>query len=133
MIQLWHCQYGHLSFKGLKILQQKGMVHGLPQLESSLKLCKDCLVGKQQRDPFPKKSNWRASLILQLIHADICGPIKTISNRKKSICIISLTTLAENYGFIFWLKSLKPLLCSKETHVEKETNSFIRGFCTERG
>ena len=30
MVQLWHCRYGHLSFKGLKTLQQKKMVNGLP-------------------------------------------------------------------------------------------------------
>ena len=30
MVQLWHCRYGHLSFMGLKTLQQKKMVNGLP-------------------------------------------------------------------------------------------------------
>ncbi|KAA8520185.1 hypothetical protein F0562_014441 [Nyssa sinensis] len=34
MVQLWHYRYGHLSFKGLKTLQQKKMVNGLPQLNS---------------------------------------------------------------------------------------------------
>lgn len=32
---LWHCRYGHLSLKGLKILLQKEMVTGLPNLEES--------------------------------------------------------------------------------------------------
>ena len=31
--QLWHCKFGHLSFKGLQTLQQKGMVEGLPLLK----------------------------------------------------------------------------------------------------
>jgi hypothetical protein len=61
MVQLWHCRYGHLSFTSLKTLQQKQMVNGLPLFTSPSRLCKDCLVGKQQRDPFPKKSTWRAS------------------------------------------------------------------------
>ena len=30
--QLWHCRYGHLSYKGLKTLHSKNMVHGLPKL-----------------------------------------------------------------------------------------------------
>ena len=29
---LWHFCYGHLSFGGLKTLQQKNMVTGLPQI-----------------------------------------------------------------------------------------------------
>ncbi|KAL6321248.1 hypothetical protein AAG906_016282 [Vitis piasezkii] len=40
------------SMVGLKTLQQKKMVNGLPQLKSPLRLCKDCLVGKQQRYSF---------------------------------------------------------------------------------
>jgi len=54
--QLWHCRYGHLSFKGLKTLEQKKMMNGLSQLNSPSELYKDCLVGKQQGDPFPNKS-----------------------------------------------------------------------------
>ncbi|KAJ0017420.1 hypothetical protein Pint_10468 [Pistacia integerrima] len=59
------------------------MVSGLPQLKAPSKLCKDCSVGKQQRDPFSKKNTWRASKILQIVRADICGPIRPISNSKK--------------------------------------------------
>ena len=51
------------------------MVQGLSVLKAPSKVCKGCLIGKQQRDTFPKESTWRASQILQLIHADICGPI----------------------------------------------------------
>ncbi|KAL6334054.1 hypothetical protein AAG906_001809 [Vitis piasezkii] len=47
MVQLWHCRYGHLSFKGLKTLQQKKMVNGLPQLKSP-QGCKACLVGSNK-------------------------------------------------------------------------------------
>ena len=81
--QLWHCRYGHLSFKGLYMLQQQEMVLGLPQLTKPSRVCKDCLFGKQHRDPFPKKSTWRAELPLQLIHSDLCGPIQPISNSNK--------------------------------------------------
>ncbi|CAL8176431.1 unnamed protein product [Prunus armeniaca] len=82
---LWHCRYGHLNFQGLKTLQQNQMVKELPQLKTPSKVCKDCLVGKQHRDSFPTMSTWRASQILQLVHADICGPVTPISNRKKSM------------------------------------------------
>ncbi|XP_042450656.1 uncharacterized protein LOC122035309 [Zingiber officinale] len=39
--------------------------------------------GKQHRNAIPKKSLWRASQRLQLVHADICGPINPASNGKK--------------------------------------------------
>ncbi|GMI84331.1 hypothetical protein HRI_002102400 [Hibiscus trionum] len=65
--QMWHCRYGHLSYKGLKTLQEKSMVSGLPELKSPSKLCDDCMVGKQHRASFPKKSNWRATQILHML------------------------------------------------------------------
>ncbi|XP_073291061.1 uncharacterized protein [Primulina huaijiensis] len=87
---LWHCRYGHLSFKGLRTLQNKQMVRGLPQLKAPSKICTDCMVGKQHRDAIPKRSSWRASQRLQLVHADICGPIKHVSNSEKRITKILL-------------------------------------------
>nr|GFC29368.1 hypothetical protein [Tanacetum cinerariifolium] len=59
--RLWHRRYGHLSFNGLNLLTQKEMVRGLPLLGRSSSVCEDCLVGKQQRNPFPQESTWRAS------------------------------------------------------------------------
>nr|KYP42102.1 Retrovirus-related Pol polyprotein from transposon TNT 1-94 [Cajanus cajan] len=99
---LWHCRFGHLSFKGLQTLQQKEMVKGLPLLKSPSKLCKDCIAGKQHRDSFPIKSSWRASQILQLVHADICGPIKPASNSNKRYLITFIDDFSQkNMGVIF--------------------------------
>ena len=75
---LWHCRYGHLSFKGLRTLQHKQIVRGLPQLKAPSKICTDYMVGEQHRDAIPKKSLWRASQRLQLVHADIYGYIKLV-------------------------------------------------------
>ncbi|KAL4295748.1 hypothetical protein GQ457_12G010900 [Hibiscus cannabinus] len=82
---LWHCRYGHLSFNGLNTLKQKEIVFELPRLIQPLKVCTECLNGKQKRDPFPKKSSWRAELPLKLVHSDLCGPIQPISNSNKRV------------------------------------------------
>ncbi|KAB2626152.1 hypothetical protein D8674_017812 [Pyrus ussuriensis x Pyrus communis] len=80
---LWHRRYGHLTHKGLRILQQKKMVRGLPQFQTSNTTCTVCIQGKQHRTEMPTKSTWRASQPLELIHADICGPISPTSNSGK--------------------------------------------------
>lgn len=54
---LWHCRYGHLSFKGLKLLSQKEMVRGLPTLQDPAKVCIDCLVGSNTESLFQRKAN----------------------------------------------------------------------------
>ena len=111
--QLWHCRYGHLSYKGLKTLQEKKMVSGLPELKSPSELCGDCMVGKQHKASFPKKSNWRATQILQLIHADICGPLKPNSNSGKRYLITFIDDFSRKTWVTFSLKNQKHLLFSK--------------------
>ncbi|KAL6313003.1 hypothetical protein AAG906_012471 [Vitis piasezkii] len=54
--KLWHCRFGHLSYKGLRTLQYKEMVKGLPLLRASTIACNECFVGKQHRNAIPKKS-----------------------------------------------------------------------------
>ncbi|XP_049406281.1 uncharacterized protein LOC125869931 [Solanum stenotomum] len=51
---LWHYRYGHLNFGGLKMLQQKKIVTGLPNFDMPVDICKDRVIGKQSRDSFPK-------------------------------------------------------------------------------
>lgn len=53
---LWHFRYGHLNFGGLKTLQQKGMVTGLPQITASSQVCEECVISKQHRNQFQQEN-----------------------------------------------------------------------------
>ena len=85
---LWHRRYGHLSYKGLRTLLYKNIVHGLPHISASDSACIECIKGKQNRDPIPNKSTWRATQKLELIHTDICGPITPTSNSNKRYLLL---------------------------------------------
>nr|GFA91111.1 retrovirus-related Pol polyprotein from transposon TNT 1-94 [Tanacetum cinerariifolium] len=76
---LWHKRYGHLNNKSIRTMKHKQMVKGLPDVEGQTKLCEICNIGKQHREAIPKKSEWRATGKLQLIHTNLCGPISPIS------------------------------------------------------
>uniref|UniRef100_A0A2N9FH80 Integrase catalytic domain-containing protein n=1 Tax=Fagus sylvatica TaxID=28930 RepID=A0A2N9FH80_FAGSY len=132
---LWHCRYGHLSFKGLRTLQYKQMVRGLPQLKAPSKICTDCMVGKQHRDAIPKRSLWRASQRLQLVHADICGPIKPVSNSKKRYFISFIDDYSRKVWIYFLAEKSEAFIIFKnyKNLVEKETGAFIRCLRTDRG
>ena len=54
------------------------MMQGLPKT-GELELCEGCIYGKQSRGSFPTGKAWRASECLELLHADLCGPMKTVS------------------------------------------------------
>ena len=74
--QLWHLRYGHLNVKGLMLLSKKEMVYGLPKI-TEIEFREGCIDGKQSRQPFPVGKSHRASCALELVNADLCGPIKT--------------------------------------------------------
>lgn len=76
--RLWHLRYGHLNVNGLKLLKQKNMVVGLPEIEE-VGLCEGCILGKQSKLPFPKDQSLRATRVLELVHTDLCGPMEASS------------------------------------------------------
>lgn len=96
--ELWHRRFGHLNMKGLRMLAYRKMVDGLPIIKASKKLCTSCVIGKQHRDSFPKKSLWRATKPLQLVHSDICGPITPESNSHKRYVL----TFIDDYSRKTW-------------------------------
>ena len=132
---LWHCRYGHLNFKGLKTLQSKKMVTGLPEIRTPSKLCKDCVMGKQQRKSMPKKSLWRATHKLQLVHSDICGPITPSSSSGKRYLI----TFIDDYSRKIWVSLLSEKsqaftsFKNFKSLVEKEIGASIQCLRTDRG
>ncbi|UYV65566.1 hypothetical protein LAZ67_3004717 [Cordylochernes scorpioides] len=78
--EIWHNRFGHLNFDDLKKLQRENLVNGLPKGEfKSITSCETCIRGKQTRLPFPEVSLTKSTEPLQLIHSDICGPMRTKS------------------------------------------------------
>lgn len=80
-MELWHKRLGHLNVKSVKAL--KHMVFGmdLGKLSSNIDSieCEGCVEGKQARKSFPKDGATRANKPLELVHSDVCGPMKTLS------------------------------------------------------
>lgn len=72
---LWHARLGHINHETMRMMANKELVAGLPSVDRSTKACVSCLRGKQTKKPFPQATHYRATKLLQLVHADICGPI----------------------------------------------------------
>lgn len=133
--KLWHERYGHLSHRGIKALQSKGMVRGLPDFGIQSFTCPDCLVGKQPRKAIPKKSTWRAKEALELIHSDICGPINPTSNSGMRYILCFIDDYSRK-GWVYLLKNKSDAFTEFKTFkkmVETETGKVIKGLRTDRG
>nr|GEV54351.1 retrovirus-related Pol polyprotein from transposon TNT 1-94 [Tanacetum cinerariifolium] len=82
---IWHLRYGYLHLNSLKLLENKDMVMGLPNI-NNLEFYEGCILGKQSRNSFLVGKSWRASRHFELVHADLCGPMNTESlNRNPAV------------------------------------------------
>lgn len=132
---LWHFRYGHLSFGGLKTLQQKNMVTGLPQITIPSEVYEECVVSKQHRNQFPQGKSWRAKATLELVHSDICGPITPCSNGGKRYIITFIDDFSRKVWVYFLQEKSEAFLAFKsyKALVEKEVGSPIKVLRTYRG
>jgi len=76
---LWHEKLDHLNMASLKKLD--AMVDGMNLKEVSLhRICEGCIKGKHQRTSFPKDEVMKASQLLEIVHTNVCGPMRTTSH-----------------------------------------------------
>ena len=73
--KLWHGRVGHLNYHSLQQLCKENMVTGLLMVSCKDGVCFGCVLGKNQRDNFDKRASFHASVPLELVHSDLCGPL----------------------------------------------------------
>ena len=74
---LWHRRLSHMSEKGLNYLAKKDMPSRLKN--TNLEKCSRCMVGKETKVSFKKHPSFKKSELLELMHSDVCGPLKVKS------------------------------------------------------
>ena len=132
---IWHMRFGHLNFDSLKDLGRKKMVKGIPAIDHPAQLCEACLLGKHSRKSFPKHSISRATKPLQLIHADVCGPISPPSLGKSSYFLLFIDDYTRK-AWVYFLKNKSEAFdCFKrfKAVIEKESGYEIKSLRTDRG
>jgi transposase InsO family protein len=133
--QLWHERLGHLSKQGMDKL--KPLVEGLDGLQSpcQLELCKGCMQGKQQRQAFPKCSASHAKHVLELVHTDICGPMRTASLGGSRYFMTFIDDKSRKV-FVYFLKSRGEALAKFQDFqhmAEKATGRHIKVLRSDNG
>jgi len=80
---------GHLNYKDLAQAIEEGAVEGIkPEKHSKNDACEICIKAKMTRPPFTRKETERKTDVLEIIHTDICGPMRTESLAKSKYFII---------------------------------------------
>ncbi|GKD07971.1 retrovirus-related pol polyprotein from transposon TNT 1-94 [Tanacetum coccineum] len=87
---LWHRRLSHLNFDTINLLSKYDTVTGLAKLKFIKDhLCSSCELGKAKRKSFKKKNTPSSKRRLQILHMDLCGPMRVESfNGKKYVMVI---------------------------------------------
>ncbi|GJX88638.1 retrovirus-related pol polyprotein from transposon TNT 1-94 [Tanacetum coccineum] len=101
---LWHRRLSHLNFDTINLLSKNNIVNGLPKLKFIKDhLCSSCELGKAKRKSFHTKTTPSSKRRLQLLHMDLCGPMRVESiNGKKYVLVI-----VDDYSRYTWTHFLR--------------------------
>nr|GEX64624.1 hypothetical protein [Tanacetum cinerariifolium] len=101
---LWHRRLSHLNFDTINLLSKNDIVIGLPKLKFVKDhLCSSCELGKAKRKSIQTKTTPSSKRRLQLLHMDLCGPVRVESiNGKKYVLVI-----VDDYSRYTWTHFLR--------------------------
>ena len=109
------------------------MLSGLKNID--LEKCSHCMIGKQTRVSLKKHPPSRKSDLLELVHSDVCGPLKV----KSFGGALYFVTFIDDYFRKLWVYALKSkdqvLEKFKEFHalVERQLGKKLKCIRTDKG
>ncbi|MCO5605585.1 hypothetical protein L7F22_059768 [Adiantum nelumboides] len=134
--ELWHARFGHVGYGSLMTLQRHNMVHDLSLLEMPPRhVCEGCVLGKMHRFAFSQDGSVRATRKLQLVHSDVCGPMRTPSVGNS----LYFVTFIDDFSRFCWVYPLKAkshvfaVFQHYVSMVENETGCKVQTLRTDRG
>ncbi len=78
--ETWHRRFGHVSYKGLKLLFHKNLVDGFTvNTETPIPACISCIEAKQTVTPFDSATQTKQRNKGELTHIDLWGKYETTS------------------------------------------------------
>ncbi|KAJ9551501.1 hypothetical protein OSB04_015546 [Centaurea solstitialis] len=123
---LWHRRLSHLNFKGLNKLVIGNLAIGIPDLRFQQDhLCSACQLGKMKRVSHKSKLEHGTEKPLQLIHMDLCGPMRVQSiNGKKYVLV-----MVDDYSRYTWSQVQK----IRSDHGTEFKNKVLSGYLESVG
>ena len=109
---LWHKRLGHASLSLLNKLISKDLVVRLSSIKyNDDKVCDACARDKQVRTSFKLKNCVITTRPLEMLHVDLCGPMRITSRGRKRYVLV----IVNDYCHFTWTL----FFTSKDETVEK--------------
>ncbi|GKE04543.1 retrovirus-related pol polyprotein from transposon TNT 1-94 [Tanacetum coccineum] len=133
---LWHRRLSHLNFGTINQLTSHDLVDGLLKFKYNKNhLCSACEQGKSKKASLPPKLVPSTESKLELLHMDLCGPMRVASiNGKKYILVI-----VDDYSRYTWVYFLRTkdeapdMIIDFVTQVQRNLKASILTIRTDNG
>ncbi|MCO5585986.1 hypothetical protein L7F22_039923 [Adiantum nelumboides] len=134
--ELWHARFGHVGYGSLMTLQCHNMVHDLSLLEMPPRhACEGCVLGKMHRFAFSQDGLVRGTRKLQLVHNDVCGPIR-MSCVGNNLYFVTFIDDFSRFCWVYPLKAKSDVFAIFQHYVamvENEKGCKVQTLCIDRG
>ena len=127
---LWHARLGHVHYKRMREMSKDDLI---PAFNENVGKCNTCMLTKITRQPF--KNINRTSVILELIHSDLCDFNATPSLGNKKY-VVTFIDDASRFCYVYLLHTKDEALDKFrifKTEVELQQNNLIKTLRTDRG
>jgi hypothetical protein len=127
------------------------MVRMLPPISHAEQFCDTCVLAKHHRRVFPKQSKYHADKALELVHDDLCGPIKPVTpcgqryflllsyNATRYMWVVLLTAKSEASSAIKCIQAATEKECGRKLWVLRTNNegeftaTEFAAYCADEG
>jgi transposase InsO family protein len=131
----WHERLGHANFGSLEKMGRLEMVRRLPPISHAGQLCDTCVLAKHRHGVFPKQSKYRADKALELVHGDLCGPVKPATPSGRHYFLLLVDDATRYMWVVLLATKLEALSAIKRIQVaaEKECGRKLQVLRTDNG
>lgn len=119
-LQVWHERFCHQNFAHVKSMLNK---FNIKFSDAGTLLCDGCIVGKQHRTSFASSAH-RASMVGELVHSDVCGPMEENSIGGSRYFILFKDDFS-SYRSVYFIKN--------KSEVNDRINKFVHSVKTDTG
>jgi hypothetical protein len=129
---LWHMRLGHMSERGMRELHKRNLLTGIKSCK--LDFCKYCIMGKQCRVRF-KTAIHKTKGILDYVHSDIWGPVRTLSKGGAQYFMSFIDDYSRK-AWVYFLKNKSEAFAKFKiwkAEVENQTGRKIKCLRTDNG
>jgi transposase InsO family protein len=135
--EMWHRRFGHACHKKIKDMKDKAMVRGMEEGKVILPdvKCHCCAEMKAVRNKFNKQERQRAANKLDVVHSDVCGPMRIKSAGGASYILTFLDDHSRKSD-VYLLKSKTEVFDKFKVYkarVERETGRSIKVLRSDNG